>query len=132
MKKIFNFSFIYLVLGLVAGVFYREFTKINEFEGLTALKGIHTHLLVLGFIFLLVVLVLEKNFEISTTPKFNLWFILHNVSLIYVMITMTVRGVLQVTGGEMAGLNHIAGLGHAMLGISLVWFMLILGKKITK
>lgn len=132
MKKIFNFSFVYLVLGLVAGVFYREFTKMNDFEGLTTLKAVHPHLLTLGFVFLLIVLILDKNFEVSKAPKFNVWFILYNVALIYVAIAMTVRGVFQVTGGDMAGLSHIAGLGHALLGVSLVWFMIILGKKIAK
>lgn len=33
MKKYFNFATFYLVLGLVMGVFYREFTKFNGFEG---------------------------------------------------------------------------------------------------
>ena len=33
MKKYFNFATFYLVLGLVMGVFYREFTKFIGFEG---------------------------------------------------------------------------------------------------
>ncbi|MGL4774753.1 MAG: DUF2871 domain-containing protein [Clostridium sp.] len=132
MKKIFNFSFMYLILGLALGVFHREFTKMNGFEGVTVLSAVHTHTLILGFIFLLVVLLLDKNFNISSEKMFDKWFILHNVALIYVVTAMVVRGVLQVTGGDMPGLNHIAGLGHAMLGISLIWFMVIAKKKIVK
>lgn len=35
MKKMINTAFVYMILGLVAGVFYREFTKFMGFEGLT-------------------------------------------------------------------------------------------------
>ena len=31
MKKLFNLSFFYLILGLALGVFFREFTKLNDF-----------------------------------------------------------------------------------------------------
>lgn len=64
MKKLFNASFIYMFLGVLSGVFYQEFTKINNFpEGeFTQLGVTHTHLLTLGFIVLLIVLLLEKAF----------------------------------------------------------------------
>lgn len=40
MKKLFNLSFIYLGLGLILGVFHREFTKFNNFSGETVLGTI--------------------------------------------------------------------------------------------
>ncbi|MGL5149471.1 MAG: DUF2871 domain-containing protein [Clostridium sp.] len=132
MKKIFNFSFIYLCLGLIFGVFYREFTKINGFEGQTVLASVHTHILVLGFVFLLIVLVLEKQFTLTLDKIFHKWFIVYNVSFIYMIGTLVARGTLEVLGKDMAGLSHIAGLGHALLGVSLIWFMIIVKKKVIK
>lgn len=132
MKKYFNFATFYMIIGLIMGVFYREFTKINNFEGKTVLGVVHTHALTLGFIFFIIVLLLEKNFSLSKIKNFNIWSIFYNISLIYVLITLIVRGVMQVLGIDFAGLSHIAGLGHALLGIALVWFVVIVNKAIKE
>lgn len=130
MKKYFNLSTVYLVLGLAMGVFYREFTKINEFQGDTVLSVVHTHALTLGFIFFIIVLLLEKNFILSNIKGFNWWTILYNISLVYTLATLTARGIMQVLGTDFAGLSHIAGLGHVLLGIALIWFVVIVNKAI--
>lgn len=130
MKKYLNLSAFYLAIGLLMGVFYREFTKMNEFEGQTVLGGVHSHALVLGFLFFLIVLLLEKNFKLSEIKHFAKWLVFHNVALIYMLSTLVARGVLQVVGSDFAGLSHIAGLGHAMLGVSLIWFIITLNKAI--
>ncbi|MGL4362337.1 MAG: DUF2871 family protein [Cellulosilyticaceae bacterium] len=132
MKKYLWMSTIYLVLALILGVFYREFTKLSGFEGQTTLSTTHTHLLVLGFIMGLVFLILDKQFDISKAKAYKIWFGLYNVSVTYMITTMIIRGVVQVKGLDIAYLNHIAGLGHAMLGISLIWFMTILFRMIGK
>ena len=44
--------------------------------------------------------------------------------------TLIARGVLQVQGRDFAGLSHIAGLAHALLGISLLWFIVLCFKMI--
>ena len=51
MKSLYWASIFYLVLGLGAGVFYREFTRANDFPAgeFTQLSVAHTHLLALGF-----------------------------------------------------------------------------------
>ncbi|EEH98488.1 DUF2871 domain-containing protein [Clostridium tertium] len=132
MKKYFNFATFYLVLGLVMGVFYREFTKFNGFEGKTVLSVVHTHSITLGFIFFILVLLLEKNFGLSKIKHFSKWLVLYNVSLIYVLGTFTARGIMQVLGTDFAGLSHIAGLGHAMIGIAMIWFVVIVNKSIKE
>lgn len=132
MKKYFNFATFYLVLGLVMGVFYREFTKFNGFEGKTVLSVVHTHSITLGFIFFILVLLLEKNFGLSKIKHFSKWLVLYNVSLIYVLGTFTARGIMQVLGTDFAGLSHIAGLGHAMIGIAMIWFIVIVNKSIKE
>ena len=47
MKKYINYAFGYAIAGMAAGVFFREFTKFNAFEGVTALGKVHTHLFML-------------------------------------------------------------------------------------
>lgn len=130
MRKYINLSVFYLILGLLLGIFYREFTKFNGFTDATALSGLHGHALILGFFFFLIVLILDKIFEISKAKAYNAWIILHNLSLIFMLGTLLARGILEVTGSDFVGLSHIAGLSHAMLGISFVWFATILYKKI--
>ncbi|MDA3733345.1 DUF2871 domain-containing protein [Niameybacter massiliensis] len=130
MKKYYNTAFIYLVLGLGLGVFYREFTKMLGFEGQTVLRGLHTHVIVLGFIFFMIVLLLEKNFNINGLKQSKVWFIFYNISFVAVIVTMLVRGILEVKGLDMAGLSHMAGLAHALMGGALIWFMILLGKAI--
>lgn len=112
------------------GIFSREFTKLNNFSGYTVLKSVHTHTLVLGFLFFIIVLLLEKNFTISNNKSFNKWIVLYNLGLLYLIITLSIRGILQVIGSDFVGLSHIAGLGHAILGVSLVWFLAIVNKEL--
>lgn len=131
MHKLFKISSFYLFLGLALGVFYREFTKLNNFTGATTLGLTHAHTLMLGFVFFMIVLLLEKNFKISSSKSFKAWLVTYNVSLIYVISTLVFRGVLQVQGSDFNGLSHIAGLGHAILGVSLIWFCVIIN-NITK
>ena len=130
MQKIFKISSFYLFLGLILGVFYREFTKFNDFTGATTLGVAHSHVLVLGFVFFIIVLLLEKNFFISRIKNFKTWIITYNVGLIYLISVLVFRGILQVQGSDFAGLSHIAGLGHAILGISLIWFSVIVNKAV--
>ena len=55
---------------------------------------------------------------------------LYNLGLLYLIITLSIRGILQVIGSDFVGLSHIAGLGHAILGVSLVWFFAIVNKEL--
>ena len=62
MKKYIKFAIVFLVLGIVFGVFYREFSKaygvVNTY---TTLGLVHTHFLVLGMVLTLIIgLVSEK------------------------------------------------------------------------
>ena len=130
MKRLFNLSFLYLILGLALGVFFREFTKLNDFSGATTLNVAHTHTLVLGFIFFLVIVILEKVFTISNIKYFNIWLITYNIGLLSLISTLVARGILEILNKDFAGLPHIAGTSHAILGLSLIWFMIILKESI--
>lgn len=67
MKALYMAAIFYLFFGLVAGLFYREFTKLQHFPEAeyTQLNVAHTHLLALGFMLFLIFLALEKVFALS-------------------------------------------------------------------
>ncbi|MGY0372316.1 DUF2871 domain-containing protein [Clostridium sp. JNZ J1-5] len=124
-KKLYYTAFTYLVLGLAVGVFYREFTKMNGFNGYTTLRFTHSHILVLGFLFFMILSILASISKFEYLKGFNAWYWTYNIGLIFVIVTFIWRGILQVKGLNFNGLNHIAGLGHTIVGISLIWFMII-------
>jgi DUF2871 family protein len=65
MKRCMNASLLYAILAMVGGVFYREFTKFNGFTARTTLGVVHTHYFLLGMVFFLLLLLLEKNFSFT-------------------------------------------------------------------
>ncbi|HDR3649973.1 DUF2871 domain-containing protein [Bacillus sp. SM-B1] len=129
MKRLYNAALIYLIIGLFSGVFAREYTKAQGIKGSTMLQLVHTHVLVLGFVFCLIALALCKVFHVQETKSFRAWFVVYNVGLIFTIATMLWRGLLQVNGTDFNGLSHIAGLGHVIISIGLVWFMILLKKS---
>ncbi|PFZ90880.1 DUF2871 domain-containing protein [Bacillus wiedmannii] len=129
MKKLYNAAFIYLIIGLLSGVFAREYSKAQGIKGSTMLQLVHTHVLVLGFVFCLIALALCKVFHLQETKSFRAWFVVYNVGVIFTIATMIWRGLLQVNGTDFNGLSHMAGLGHVIISIGLVWFMILLKKS---
>ena len=125
MKKLVNIAFAYLFVGIGMGAFYREFTKFTEFEGTTMLSIVHTHLIVLGFFFTFILIIMEKNFSISRYKHYKKGIIIYNVGVIATMTMMIMRGVVQVLGIELGGATHaisgIAGLGHIVLTIGFIF-----------
>ncbi|MGB3374021.1 MAG: DUF2871 domain-containing protein [Microbacterium sp.] len=134
MKRLLNASFIYLLAGVASGLFYREFTKANQFtEGaFTQLAVVHTHLLTLGFIVLLIVLILEKVFTITRSPRLFAWFFwLYNAGLVLTAGMMVWHGILTVLGQEStAMIAGIAGLGHILLTAALIVFFVALRRSV--
>jgi hypothetical protein len=133
MKKIYFASLIYLFLGLGFGVFYREFTKINNFpeSGQTQLSVVHTHLLSLGFLVLVVILILEKQFILSKQGFFAPAFWLYNIGLVASSTMMVWHGIYQVLSREFGpALSGIAGLGHIVMSLGLLGFMATLGTSL--
>lgn len=136
MKKLFNAAFIYMILGVSAGLFYREFTKMNDFpEGqFTQLAVAHTHLLTLGFIVILIVLALEKVFNISHSKKLFGWFFwLYNLGLIITAAMLIWHGTLTVLGEESSAMiSGIAGLGHILITAGMIVFFIALRRAIVR
>lgn len=124
-KKYLNIAFVYAIVALVFGVFYREFTKILAFEGETALSVIHTHYFVLGMFFFLILALFEKNFSVSNEKGFGKFVLVYNIGLNITGAAFLVRGVAQIvvptlSSGLNASISGIAGIGHILLAIGLL------------
>ncbi|EEM10553.1 DUF2871 family protein [Bacillus pseudomycoides] len=129
MKKLYYASFVYLVIGLLSGVFAREYANSKGILGSTLLNLLHTHTLVLGFLFFLIALALAKSFAFHKVKGFNMWFIVHNIGLILTLSSLATRGLLQLNGADFKGLAYIVGISHSIIGLTLIWFMMLLKKS---
>lgn len=128
MKRYMNTALLYAVLAMAGGVFYREFTKFSGFAAKTALSVVHTHYFLLGMVFFLLLALLEKSFAF-TGPKTRRVLVFYHVGLNLTAALLLVRGVAQVRGlalsaGANAAVSGIAGIGHILLGVSLVLLLL--------
>ena len=136
MKKIYNLSVFYAILGIVGGIFFREFTKLNNFSGVTTLSFVHTHAFVLGMIFFLIVVLLEKQFQLSEHTSFSKFLIFYNTGVVLTISMLLVRGITQVldislSSGMNAAISGISGLSHIVLTLGFIFFYLILKKQIS-
>ena len=136
MKKYMNMSLLYAILAMAGGVFYREFTKYNGFTGRTALGVVHTHYFMLGMVFFLLLVLLEKNFSF-TGPKTQWVIVTYHIGLNLAAVMLLVRGVTQVLGttlssGMSAAISGVAGIGHILLGTSLVLLLVQIRRRVAK
>ena len=136
MKKMIKFSFMYFIIAMIAGVFYREFTKYNAFTGRTALAFVHGHFVALGTIVFLILALFVYNFGIDSNKRFKTFLAVYNTGLILTGLMLFVRGITQVkdmalTAGSNAAISGIAGIGHIIIFIGfLILFNILL--KIEK
>lgn len=135
MKRYMNSALLYAILAMVGGVFYREFTKFSGFTAKTTLSVVHTHYFLLGMVFFLLLLVLEKNLSF-TGAKTGQVLLTYHIGLNLTAVMLVVRGVTQVTGAELsrgadAAISGIAGIGHILLGVSLVLLLLQIKRSVV-
>ena len=136
MKRYVNAAMLYAILAIAGGVFYREFTKFNGFTAKTTLSIVHTHYFLLGMIFFLLLLLLEKCFSF-TDSKTNRLLVVYHIGLNLTMALFMVRGILQVLGVTIseaisAAVSGIAGIGHILLGVSLVLLIQQVRRKVCE
>lgn len=132
MKKVMNTAIVYFVLAMVGGIFYREFTKWNDFSGQTVLSVLHTHLLALGTAVFLIIAVLFKITNLENNTLYKKFYLIYNISFPLMIIMMTFRGVVEVMNtsishGIDAMISGIAGLSH--IGLAVALFMLLISIK---
>lgn len=132
MKRHVKIALIYAVLAMVFGVFYREFTKAYDFDGITALGRIHTHLFVLGMGVFLLVALFDDRLNLQSSKLYLPFMIIYNCGVGVLVTMLTVRGVFDVIGGEYSdgAISGIAGLGHVVLAVGIVLLFVMLIKQI--
>ena len=131
MRKCLDFSLTYAVTAMVCGVFYREFTKYQDFTGVTALGKVHAHLFLVGMVMFLIVALFAMHWNLDGQKKFR-WFLrTYNIGVPLTAAMLLVRGVTQVLGltlttGASAAMSGIAGIGHILTGVGLILLLLAL------
>lgn len=131
MRKMINTAFAYAIAAMAGGVFYREFTKFQGFEGRTSLAFVHTHLFLLGMVMFLVIGLFAARFDLYSRKQFRVFYVLYNAGVILTSIMLLIRGVVQVTGPEIsrgmdAAISGVAGIGHILTGIGIILLFLSL------
>ncbi|WP_405885367.1 DUF2871 domain-containing protein [Streptomyces sp. NBC_01136] len=133
MRKSYYAAHTYMILGVISGLYYREFTKANHFDGDTQLALMHTHLLALGMIGFLVVLALDKQFQLSGTKLFTYFFWFYNAGIAITVAMMFVHGTETVLGNHTPeAVILTAGLGHTLLTVGLILLFIQLGKRLDE
>ena len=135
MKKLWKISFLYFILAIACGVFYREFTKYMAFGGRTVLAFTHGHLLILGSLMFLLLMLFCRSFQLNESRKFKVFLVLYNIGLPLTVIMMFVRGVVQVLeiqpgAGANGAISGVAGIAHILVTTGFVTLFLALKERI--
>lgn len=135
MKRYINSALVYAVLAMAGGVFYREFTKFSGYTAKTTLSVVHTHYFLLGMVFFLLLLLLEKSFAF-TGAKTGRVLVVNHVGLNLTAVMLVLRGVTQVLGttlssGMSAAISGMAGIGHILLGVSMVLLLVQVKRAVS-
>ena len=135
-KRYLNTAILYAILAMIFGVFYREFTKFNHFTGKTNLSVMHTHYFLLGMFFFLFLMLLEQNFGFSSQPNTGKLLITYQLGLNITALGFLMRGLTQVWGTALsrtmdASISGIAGIGHILMGVSLILLLLKIKKQVS-
>lgn len=133
MRRYANASLIYALVAMAGGVFYREFTKFNGFTGNTTLSVVHTHYFLLGMVFFLLLLLLEKNLGFAEKKTAMVTAVYH-AGLNITGAALLVRGVTQTLALSLsdkmdAAISGVSGIGHLLLGVSMVLLLLLVRKR---
>ena len=120
-------------LGLAGGLYYRTLTHAQDFtDGMsTQLAPVHTHALVLGCLWMLVLLALVKAFALEQSARLRQFFVAWQIGLVITIGSMVYKGSMQVLGNieaaDSKALAGISGMGHIILTVAMI--LLFMGLK---
>lgn len=94
----------------------------NDYTGWTTLSVVHTYYFILGMMFFLILGLVSMNINLKT----NRAVLFYNFGLNLTAIMLVVRGIVQVLDLNVvsAVISGIAGIGHIILGVSLILILL--------
>lgn len=138
MKLILRKAIIFTIVGLVLGVYFREFTKWNGFveDGFltvrTSLSFMHVHALTLGTIMTLIFGILLNQQGRNLKELGKRW-TFYEIGVYFTILMMFIRGNTQVLGMDLskamdASMSGLSGVAHIILGFSFVSILLKLYK----
>ena len=135
MKKYLNISLFYAIAAMIGGVFYREFTKWNGYDGVTVLGKVHTHLFMMGMMVFLMTALFAEHYELQKQKTFRIFMPVYNIGLEVTVVMMVVRGIAQVlnislSSAANASISGIAGIGHMLTGVGIILFLVSLKKAV--
>lgn len=125
-------AFSFLISGLIAGAFYREFGKIAPLD--PNLLRVHGHLIVLGFIVLFVFFLALKSLQIQG-QEFKTTLKIYEAGMFLTYSIMFLHGLINLYKPSKLLINSMtgfAGVGHILLGVSLVMIIFKLIKYFSK
>ena len=133
MKKSLNYALCYAILGICGGVFYREFTRFNDFDGTTALGKVHTHFFMLGMFMYLIIALFARHYDLYSMRTFKIFRAVYNMGVPLTGIMLGVRGVFEVLPGELSrgadkAISGIAGIGHILTAVGVILLIVTLKK----
>lgn len=136
-KRYSSLALIYAIVAMVFGVFYREFTKFSGFEGDTRLSVIHTHYFVLGMVFFLILMLVEKGFKLSEEKNAGKLIFAYQIGLNITGAGFFARGLTQILAEDLskgvdASISGVSGIGHVIMGVSLIMLLLKIRKAAGK
>ena len=99
------------------------------------LSVIHTHYFLFGMVFFLLLLLLEKNFSFTNAKTMRILAVYH-IGLNLTAVMFVVSGVTQVletalSSGIDAAISGIAGIGHILLGVSMVFLLVEIRRSVS-
>lgn len=135
MKRYINTALLYAIFAVAGGVFYREFTKFCDFTGKTTLSVVHTHYFLLGTVFFLLLLLLEKNISFTSAKTGRILAVYH-IGLNLTAVMFVVRGIVQVlvpalSSGMNAAISGFAGIGHILLSVGMVFLLAQIKRSVS-
>ena len=132
-RRYANMALTYAVVAMIFGVFYREFTKFNDFSGQTNLSVMHTHYFLMGMFFGLILMLAEKTVSFSDQNTGKV-LIAYQLGLNITGLGFLMRGLAQVWGTQLsrgmdASISGIAGIGHILMSASIILLLLKIKKR---
>lgn len=124
MKRILQLSLSFSILGLLFGIFYREFTKFTGFEEETVLSVLHTHTFILAVIVPLLLSLLASHLKQNLeTLKSAFW--TYYLGYGITITAMVIRGISEVQAWKLSSaqehsISGLAWIGHILLSIGLI------------
>lgn len=135
LKTIYRAAVAWTAVGLIGGLYYREFTKAQGVDGGTQLALLHTHALTLGTLTMLVLLALVAALRIDQFKNFTAGFWVYTAGAALTSTMLAVKGTLQVLGSASANspaIAGISGLGHITITVGLILLLIAIGAAVKQ